>query len=167
VYVREEGGVSDLLVSNAHIESRHYPGNWWGKGEPVHLSAVRQWPDRPLGRIRNVRFAHLSARSGTGVFAHGCGESPIEGLCMDTVRLELTADAPTRMRDVSPVHDGIAATWEAPAAPFDLRHVQGARLTNIDLVWPRPPHPFTDEALTTSDCTDLVVDACRETRPAR
>lgn len=54
------------------LRTRLLTGHWWGKAEPVHLSAILWAPgvERP-GRIRNVTFARLRVEGEHGGLQRG------------------------------------------------------------------------------------------------
>lgn len=40
--VRDEGSIEDMTFSNFVIKTRLHTGDWWGNGEPIHISAIRE-----------------------------------------------------------------------------------------------------------------------------
>lgn len=91
VFARDEGNIENLLFQNITIRTRLYSGHWWGKGEPIHVSAIRQNPAVPVGRIRRVTFSNILADSEGGVVVYGTPKSPIEDLTIHNLRLTVTA----------------------------------------------------------------------------
>ena len=58
VFVRGAGGVENVVFSDILIRTRLLTGHWWGKAEPVHVSALLWAPGVTTpGRIGNVTFA--------------------------------------------------------------------------------------------------------------
>jgi polygalacturonase len=56
-----QADVEDVVVENCKIATSLFHGNWWGRGEPIHVSAVR-WPGEPqLFHIRNITFRDIEA----------------------------------------------------------------------------------------------------------
>lgn len=53
IFVRDEGSVENVTISQVNIETRLHTGDWWGNGEPIHISAVRGNADVKLGHIKN------------------------------------------------------------------------------------------------------------------
>jgi len=56
-----QADVENVIVEDCRIETSLFHGNWWGRGEPVHVSAVR-WPGEPqLFHIRHLMFRDIEA----------------------------------------------------------------------------------------------------------
>ena len=66
IFARDEGSIENMMFSNIVIDTRLHTGDWWGNGEPIHLSAVRLTKDVSLGQIRNVKFQNVIAEGGSG-----------------------------------------------------------------------------------------------------
>ncbi|MGQ9633714.1 MAG: glycosyl hydrolase family 28 protein [Bryobacteraceae bacterium] len=62
VNVRENGSVEDVLFSNIVLRTGLITGPWWGKGEPVNVSAVPMRTGAVLGRIGRGLVSEHSGR---------------------------------------------------------------------------------------------------------
>jgi hypothetical protein len=98
IFARDEGSIENFVFSNIVIDSRLHTDDWWGNGEPIHLSAVRLTKDVVLGKIRNVKFHNVICRGEAGIVVYGTDESVIENVSFDNVTLriadfDLTCDA--------------------------------------------------------------------------
>jgi len=86
--------IENVVFSNIVIETRLYKGKWWGKGEPIHISAVPEFADEPRARaVRNVTFTHVSATGDHGVVIYGEGRGAIEDVTFEACRLTLRPGA--------------------------------------------------------------------------
>ena len=98
VWVRDGGTVEDIHVHHLTGCTRRYadsyqlpsaPG-WWGKGEPVFVSATpRKGKTGPAGVIRRVSFDHLYLTSESCAFAAGEPDSEIQDLRISEMHLTL------------------------------------------------------------------------------
>ena len=68
IWVRDGAEVRNLWINNITGSCRHYassnryPMHWWGRGEPVFISAAYRKEDSPgPGKIRNVHIDNLTA----------------------------------------------------------------------------------------------------------
>jgi hypothetical protein len=52
--VRDSGSIQNVNFSNISIETRMHTGDWWGNGEPIHISAIRGKDSVKLGIMRNI-----------------------------------------------------------------------------------------------------------------
>jgi hypothetical protein len=166
VNVRGEGSVEDLIFSNLVIRTRLFTGHWWGKGEPVNISAL-PWSKtaKKLGRIRNIWFDGINAESEAGILIHGCPESVIEGVRLERVRL--------RVRK-SPLEEGyggnfdLRSTNDLRTALFAhdipglyFRHVDDLRVKDFDVSWEDGLAAFFTNGIAGEDFEDVEIRGFR------
>lgn len=98
VWMRDGGTVEDIHVhhltgcTRRYADSYQLPGapGWWGKGEPVFVSATpRKGKTGPAGVIRRVSFDHLYLTSESCAFAAGEPDSEIQDLRISEMHLTL------------------------------------------------------------------------------
>lgn len=65
IFAGKDGWVENVSISNLVLETRLFAGNWWGKGEPLVISA------RENGRIAGVAVRQVMARSENGIVIAG------------------------------------------------------------------------------------------------
>lgn len=97
IWVRDGGTVEDIQVHHLTGSVRRYadaydlPGapGWWGKGEPVFLSATRRRgkEDSFPGTIRNLYFSDLRLDCESSLFLGGEKDCRIENVFMRDVHL--------------------------------------------------------------------------------
>ena len=96
IWVRDGGVVEDVHVHHvsgntlryADCPQRDFAPRWWGKGEPIFISATPRvtthaWP----GKIRNVTFDHLYMTCEHGVFIAGEKDAVVENVEISDVQL--------------------------------------------------------------------------------
>ena len=59
IQLRDQGDIENIVFSNMVIETRLFADDWWGKAEPIHISAVHRSPDAPIGKVRHIRFSNI------------------------------------------------------------------------------------------------------------
>ncbi|MGE5518416.1 MAG: glycoside hydrolase family 28 protein [Candidatus Dadabacteria bacterium] len=89
IFLRDEGSLENLSFSNMNIETQMHTGDWWGNGEPIHVSATRGKENLTLGKIKNVRFTNINCRGENGLLLMGSDESIIEDVAFNGIRLDL------------------------------------------------------------------------------
>ena len=99
VWVRDGGVVENIHIHHLTGAVRRYadryaiPGapGWWGKGEPVFVSATRRQgkPDSFPGVIRNVSFDHICLKCESCVFLAGEEDCMIENVRLSDLDLTL------------------------------------------------------------------------------
>ncbi len=81
IQLRDWGHVSNVTFANVTVSTRRYGGRWWGAGEPIYVTAVPRWPNRPVGRVTNVSFVNVTAvTAGGAVLLSGSPESELRDL---------------------------------------------------------------------------------------
>ena len=70
--LRDEGSIYNINFQNINIETKRFsPIEWWGKGEPIFISAVRRYKDTNIGFIKNVSFNNINIDSENGICIYG------------------------------------------------------------------------------------------------
>lgn len=90
IFVRDEGSIENINFSNLYIETKLRTGDWWGNGEPIHISAVRGKENVKMGRIKNVHFNNVVCKGESGMLLYGSEESVIKDVIFDNVSFEIT-----------------------------------------------------------------------------
>jgi hypothetical protein len=62
-----QSDVEDVVVEQCRIHTSLFHGNWWGRGEPIHVSAVRFFDQPRLFHVRGVTFRDIEAVGENGV----------------------------------------------------------------------------------------------------
>lgn len=160
VFARDEADIENLLFQNITIHTRLYSGHWWGKGEPIHVSAVRQNAAVPVGRIRRVIFSDILAEGEGGVVIYGTPESPIDELTLQNLRLKVAAGPLTKdwggnfdLRPSALPHEQLFK-HDIPAV--FVRHATGLRVRDLDVTWGTNLPEFYTSALEIEDTTGRV-----------
>jgi polygalacturonase len=94
IWVRDGGTIENLLFSNMIIETRLFSDEaeilrnprWWGKGEPIFISAERRNGEFYPGNIRNIRFDHILSDSEGEIYLEGSEESVIDGISLRGIK---------------------------------------------------------------------------------
>ncbi len=194
VQLRDQGNVSDLLISNCIIETRLFEDHWWGKAEPVYLTAVHRFgsemdragfdpPDwnatNDLGGISRVQISNLMARGENGVVVYGTrsveGSSNIRDITFSNCRIEVvkTSKWPAGRIDIRPF-DTLGPGFRDPEhdpglidAPFGGVSVTSAddiRFLDCEIRFSGALPPEYGEALTLHDLHGVELDGFRGVR---
>lgn len=84
-----QADVEDILVEDCKIQTSLFHGNWWGRGEPIHLSAVRFPGETQLFTIRDITFRHIEAVGENAVLLYAEEPGAIDGVKMFHVQSTL------------------------------------------------------------------------------
>ncbi len=159
VNLGQEGNFENILFSDCVVETRHFDRPWWGHGEPIYVS-VGAWHDA-VGRLRNVRFRNILARSENGVYIGSDGPGLIEGVVLDGVRVELDRWSrwPGGEYDRRPTSQG-PEVYAHPTSGFHLDTAADVTVRNCEVVWARRAPEFA-HAVEAIDVDGLVVEGLR------
>lgn len=143
---RDEGAVENVLFANIVIETRLFGDEWWGRAEPIYVTAlergedeVRRFPPgearRAVGAVRNIRFSNLICRGENGAYVSGCEESRPSGIVFDNVAIEIekTTSYPGGSYDRRPTEN--EPLEHAPTAGIFLRSADDVALHGCRVYW--------------------------------
>lgn len=162
VNVRAGGVIENLLFENIVIQTKLHTGYWWGKGEPIHISAVPQPGTKTPGVIRNLRFSNILADCEAGILIYGTKESIIRDIQFDRVKLMVKA---------GPMTEFVGGNFDLRGnVPQELsifkhdipglygRYVEGLKLSNFELEWESKLPEFFSHGIECENFRNLEVD---------
>jgi polygalacturonase len=106
---RDEGTVSDVLFSNMLVESHLFSDVWWGKAEPIYVTAYRRAPgnhkdagwrfpkgqtEGRVGAVTNIFFSNIKCQSENGIYVSGETPDKVAGIFFDQVDVQLNKTTP-------------------------------------------------------------------------
>lgn len=124
----------NILFSNIVVETRIFDDSWWGRGEPIYVSAFPWQED--IGRVRNVRFVNIVARSENGVHIAAHTKGLIDGITLENVRVELDkwSDIEGGWYDRRPF-SGEKIMYQYPTSAFHIDTASNVVLRNCEAAW--------------------------------
>ncbi|MDZ4697074.1 MAG: glycosyl hydrolase family 28 protein [Deltaproteobacteria bacterium] len=160
IFVRAEGSVENILFSNITIETRHFTGRWWGRAEPIHISALRHEGDtHSPGRIRNVGFQNIVASGEAGILIHGAAESIIEDVHFDHMRLRITKGDLQKdyggNLDLRSTNNPKTAVVQHDIPALYARFVRGLRVEDFQVSWDEGVPDYFTNAIAVEDFEDV------------
>lgn len=147
----------NILFSNIVVETQIFDEAWWGRGEPIYISAM-PWHDE-VGIIRNVRFVNILARGENGVYIDALHPGLIDGILLENVRVEVDqwGDERGGRHDRRPYTGGEEIVEHATAA-FYIANAANITVRNCDAVWGANRQEYFGAALETAHVEGLTVD---------
>jgi hypothetical protein len=142
IWVRDGATIENMLFSNIVIETRLFsdaeetqrPLRWWGKSEPIFITAESRNGQYPPGRIRNIRFDQIYAESEGGIYLEGSEGSEIEEISLRAVKLQMRRKSgfPGGLFDTQPSVRGVFPHL-IPA--IFCHHAKKISLEQVEIVW--------------------------------
>ncbi|MEO7119794.1 MAG: hypothetical protein ABIY62_01780, partial [Ginsengibacter sp.] len=139
------GSIENLTFSNINIETHLRTGDWWGNGEPIHISAVRGKDSVKLGQIKHLLFENIICKGENGMLIYGSDESIIEDISFDHVRFELTD---SKLNDVAGGNIDLRGSslekslFESDIPGLLARYVKDLHINDFNLKWTSTRMPY-------------------------
>ena len=161
IFQRRGGNLSNMLFSHMIIDTRLYPGQWWGHGEPIHISAIPGIGSKIVGRISNVRFEDIVASGDEGVLLYGSPESNLSDIHLTNVQVTLRRGPLTLTEggnfDLRPTNDPALNLFSHDIPALYAQYVNGLSLENVSVRWGDSLPSFFTHTIECKHFTDLTV----------
>jgi len=150
---RDEGVVTDVIFSNMIVEGQFFSDVWWGKAEPIYVTAYRRangngkdanWrfpkgaTEGRVGKVSAIRFANIRCSSENGVYISAESSDKIEGIELIDVAVEIqkSTDYNGGIYDRRPSQlDGFVT---GSTSAFYIDHVTNIHIVNPIVKWSGP-----------------------------
>jgi polygalacturonase len=165
LFQRAEGCIEDMTFTNIVIKTRQHTGDWWGNGEPIHLSAMRVYDTTKIGVMKNIKFSHIVAEGESGLLVYGTEASEIENVSFDDVSFRLNHGPLTALCggniDLRPVAYPQFQLFSHDIPAFYAEHVKHLRLHDVDITWGgEVTESFFTNGIEIAKFTDVTIDGC-------
>lgn len=162
IFQRQKANISNMLFSNMIIDTRLYPGEWWGHGEPIHISALPGNGRTEVGTLSNIRFANIIARGEEGIVLYGSTESAIKDVSFDNVQLTITKGPFTNINagnfDLRPTNDEKISIFKHDIPAIYAHFVDGLRIKGLDVRWDSGLPDFFTNAIYCDHFKGLTIE---------
>jgi hypothetical protein len=64
-------------------------GDWWGNGEPIHISVIRGKANVTLGKIENMQFNNIICKPDAGMLVYSTCEGIVRNTSFKNITFEL------------------------------------------------------------------------------
>ncbi|MCG5217861.1 glycosyl hydrolase family 28 protein [Streptosporangium sp. KLBMP 9127] len=159
VNLGQEGNFENILFSDCVVETRIFDSSWWGRGEPIYVSAF-PWHDK-VGKLRNVRFRNILARSENGAYIAGQRPGLVSGVVLDGVRIELDRWSrwPGGEYDRRPFESG-TGIYAHPTSGIHIDTASDVTIRDCEIVWATRAGNFS-HAVEAISVDGLVIEGLR------
>jgi polygalacturonase len=156
IFQRQEGDMKNMVFSNIIIDTRLHTGQWWGHGEPIHISALPGLGSKKVGKISNVRFSNIIATAETGMVFYGSKESVLEDIILDNVNISIKrgrlSDSYGGNIDLRPTNDISRGIFSHDIPAIYACYVKNFTLKDVQVNWGQKlPSYFTNAV----ECTQF------------
>jgi len=161
IFVRDQGSLENINISNVNIETKLRTGDWWGNGEPIHISAVTGNKDVKLGSIKNVIFSNITCKAENGILIYGSKESIIENVTFNNITFELTDSKLNYVAGGNIDLRGAATEkqlFKHDIPAFFAQYVNGLTIKDLKLAWTGTRMPYFTNGIEVANFTDLQIE---------
>ncbi len=170
---RDEGTVSDIIFSNVIIECRLFSDVWWGKSEPIYVTAYRRasidhkdagWRLKPgstrgeVGEVKNITFANIRCKSENGIFVGGQSPEMIHDIRFNDIDIEInkTTQYQGGVYDCRPCDGEDMISGET--AGFYITKASKVFIHNCSVTWGENRPEYYGSAIHADDVKGLIVE---------
>jgi mannan endo-1,4-beta-mannosidase len=165
IFQRRKGDMENMIFSNMIIDTRLYPGQWWGHGEPIHISALPGLGFKEVGRISNLRISNIIAKGEEGIVIYGSDESRLQDIWMDNVQLTIVKGSLTERYsgnfDLRPANDSRLAIFQHDIPGVYARKIDGLTLKGLDIRWETGLPSWFTNAIVCDDFKGLRIEEAK------
>jgi polygalacturonase len=161
IFLRDEGSLENISFTNVFIETHLRTGDWWGNGEPIHISAVRGKENVELGKIRHVLFSNIICEGENGLLVYGSKESVIEDIVFDHVRFTLKD---SKLNEVAGGNIDLRGClypqeqlFKRDIPGFLAAYVEGLRITDYSQTWEATRMPFFTHGIELTHFENVII----------
>lgn len=161
VFSRDNGSIENILFSNITIRNRLHSGHWWGNGEPIHVSAIKQDPGIPAGPIQNVRFRNIIAESESGIVIWGTRESPVTDVVLEDVSIRISAGVYSESYggnfDLRPVYATALGIFKHDIPALYSQYTHRLKIIGLNVQWGKEVPGYMSHAIYCRDFSNLTI----------
>lgn len=162
IFAHDTTDIEDLTFDNIIIETRLYNGQWWGNGEPIHLSCISRFAGFTAGKIKNVSFSNITATGDQGILIFGRKESRIEDIRFINVNLKIRKGKETLAYggniDLRPAAEKQMQIFEHDIPGIYARFVSNLSISGFELKWDPQLPDFYTHAIEVNEFVNLRID---------
>ncbi|TXK37340.1 glycoside hydrolase family 28 protein [Pontibacter qinzhouensis] len=169
---RDEGVVSDVIFSNMLIEGKLFSDVWWGKAEPIYVTAYRRakgdhkdagWRfpkgqrEGRVGEVKNIYFSNIKCQSENGIYVSGESADKISNIFFDQVDItinKITAHA-GGVYDRRP--SDVEGMVQGRTSGFYFDKATGITVRNSSVTWGTNVPAYFAHALEAHDVSTLKI----------
>ena len=162
IFAHDASNIEDLIFTDIVIETRLFNGQWWGHGEPIHLSCISRFDGRDAGQIKNVQFNNINAIGEQGILVFGLKESTLENIQFNNVQLRMRKGKETMNYggnfDLRPATPKSMQIFEHDIPGIYAQHVNGLAIRNFKLTWGADLPDFFTHGIECENVNSLIIE---------
>lgn len=169
---RDEGTVSEVLFSNIIIDSHLFSDVWWGKAEPIYVTAYARasgnhkdagWrfpkgeTQGRVGEVRNIYFSNIKCTSENGIYVGGESVGKVSGITFDEVDLQIGKITPIKGGAYDRRPANVEGIIKGRTSAFYIDKANGVKIRNCAVTWAGHKADYFAHVLETHDSGELKI----------
>ena len=169
---RDEGTINNIVFSNMVVDCKFFSDVWWGKAEPIYVTAYRRAPgnhkdagwrfprgkrEGKVGEVRNIFFSNIKCESENGIFVGAESNDKVRNIYFDQVDVLIVKRTtyPGGTFDKRPcIGDGFI---KGNTSGFFLDQVSNITIRNSSVNWGDTRPMYFAHAVHKQNVTGLVI----------
>ena len=151
VFSRDDSNIKNVSFSNIFIKTRLHSDGWWGKSEPIHISAIKYTKNGNPGMISDINFNNINAYSESGIVIYSDNINSIKNIRINNLRVKVTSGQFSEKYggnfDLRPSYSLEKGLFDNEIPAFYAKGIQNLDLNNISLEWEDPIFNFFTNGL--------------------
>jgi len=166
IFQRQNGNMENMIFSNMVISTRLHSGEWWGHGEPIHISSVPGLGVSTSGKIRHIRFANIIATGESGIVLYAEDKSAIEDVSFEQISLTIKS-GPLEQGyggnfDLRPVNQLAWAIFKHDIPAIFARNTGDMSIHDLQVHWEKGLPVYFTNAVACENCDNLSIERLHE-----
>jgi polygalacturonase len=166
IFQRRKGNMENMIFANIIISTRLHSGQWWGHGEPIHISSVPGLGSIECGSIRNLRFSNISATSESGIIIYASKKGLIRDIHFDHLDLTIKPGALTAGYggniDLRPVNNMALGIFSHSIPAFYSNLSDELVIRDMNVRWESGLPDYFNHAVECDGFESLTIDGLNE-----
>ena len=164
IFTHNHGNISNVIFTNVIIKTKLYRGHWWGKAEPIHISAISMTKEKTAGKVSDVHFRDIIADADDGILIYG-EPGLIQDVSIEDLKLKMNAGPQQKNYggnfDLRPALDPALRLFKHDIAAVFAHGADNLQVRDVQISWGDQPAEFFSHAIECEDFNDLTIEGLR------
>ena len=166
IFQRQKGDIENMIFSNITINTRLHSGQWWGHGEPIHISSVPGLGSKETGSIKHIHFTNITASSESGIVIYATAKDLIRDISFDNVSLTIKrgrfSESYGGNFDLRPTTDISLGIFQHNIPALYGNYVNNLSIRNMNVFWEKGLPSYFIHAVEVENYESVIIDGLRE-----
>lgn len=161
VFSRDKGSIENVSFSNFIVETSLFKGTWWGRGEPIHVSAITRNKDKESGTVSDITFKDFKIKSETGIVVYGARQGLVKNIKFEDINLLIASGKNAEDGgniDLRPTASLETNLFERDLPAFYINNAESIELKDIKIDWSNNIASYFTHGIEAESFSDLLID---------